>query len=585
MKKFLSALLSLCLLLTAFAGVASAEGETAPAYENYTIRFDLNTTPEDVTDDETFEYEVAGYDANWQPITEKKTSVLTIPYAENAYIPAAIPAPAREGYVFAGWQTRPVVTEADLVCGVSPYLWLFGTQSSYGDPSVVMAIKDLENLDEKGMGTLYARWVEVKDIATEEELRAISNDLYGAYRLTTDIELTADWTPVGLYFSNYEFYAPEWWTYAFRGSLDGNSHTIKGLTIHGAKADVSAYTGEGVVWHNDGERADGCAAMFGAISSASIHDLTLESPLVDVGQDYAVHGDYIYAAPIAAFDMNSTLTNVTIDTPSVMVEGYDAESTHLPSIFVAVSGMIAGGWNDTLTNCQVKGGAISLYADTTKSHGGEIYVGGIVGECYATMTGCGSTAEVRATVNDLCEAAEDAELKVNVGGLSAASTVTAASTVKAEVLVSVFKPVGAANVSVGGLSGSQRYLTSTGNTIQAAITADCQPDSEKGSLNVGKVSGQLDVFYALQILMYTPVATAGCTGNTAEVTCNDAAVEAMIGRMPELDGAPLGWINKGEYQIAEGYMAPYNIEAVAEKYGSYLPVEYLQDGIIWIQAD
>ena len=172
-----------------------------------------------------------------------------------------------------------------------------------------------------------------------------------------------------------------------------------------------------------------------------------------------------------------------------------------------------------------------------------------------------------------------------MGGLSAASTVTAASTVKAEVLVSVFKPVGAANVSVGGLSGSQRYLTSTGNTIQAAITADCQLDSEKGNLNVGKVSGQLDVFYALQILMYTPVATAGCTGNTAEATCNDAAVEAVIGRMPELDGAPLGWINKGEYQIAEGYMAPSNIEAVAEKYGSYLPVEYLQDGIIWIQAD
>ena len=103
--------------------------------------------------------------------------------------------------------------------------------------------------------------------------------------------------------------------------------------------------------------------------------------------------------------------------------------------------------------------------------------------------------------------------------------------------------------------------------------------------NVGAVSGQLDVFYALQILMYTPVATAGCTGNTAEVTVNGEALEAVIGLVPELDGQPLGWINKGEYAIAEGYVVPSNIEAVAAVYGSYLPIEYLQDGIIWIQAE
>ena len=46
---------------------------------------------------------------------------------------------------------------------------------------------------------------------------------------------------------------------------------------------------------------------------------------------------------------------------------------------------------------------------------------------------------------------------------------------------------------------------------------------------------------------------------------------------------PLGWINKGDYEIVAGYVVPSNIEAVAAKYGSYLPVEYLQDGIIWIQ--
>ena len=92
-------------------------------------------------------------------------------------------------------------------------------------------------------------------------------------------------------------------------------------------------------------------------------------------------------------------------------------------------------------------------------------------------------------------------------------------------------------------------------------------------------------YYTLQILMYTPVATAGCTENVSDVTVNGEAVETVIGLLPMLDGQPLGWINKGEYEIAEGYVVLSNIEAVSEVYGSYLPVEHLQDGIIWIQAE
>ena len=587
MKRFIKIALILCMLIAAVS-TAAAQSITEVATSEpkviteYTIRFDLNTTA-DTTDDELFEYEVSGYDEFWQPVTEMKKSVLTVPYSENAYISASITPPARDGYVFAGWQTRPVVTEDDLVNGVSPYMWLFGTQSSYGDESVVMPISEMETLDENGVGTLYARWVKVKDIATEEELFAIADDLYGAYRLVADIQLTKNWTPVGLYFSNYELYAPEWWTYAFRGSFDGNGHTISGLRVEGSSVDVSAYKAEGAVWHNEGERADGCAAMFGAISSASISNLTLESPYIDVTGDNAVHGDYIYAAPLAAFDMNSAITNVTVINPSVVVEAYDDQCSHLPSLFVAESGMIAGGWNDTLTYCNVVGGAVSVYSDTTASHGGEFYVGGLVGECYSTMVACYSSAEVYTTVNDLCEGAEDSELKVLTGGLSGASTVTMYSSTDSIINVAVFKPAGASSVNVGALSGAQRYLTSSDNNLKATITTDCQLDPEKGNLNVGAASGQIDVFYALQILMYTPVATAGVADNTADVTVNGQAIESMLGQVPELDGMPLGWINKGDYQIVEGYVAPSNIEAVAAKYGSYLPVEYLQDGIIWIQ--
>ena len=51
-------------------------------------------------------------------------------------------------------------------------------------------------------------------------------------------------------------------------------------------------------------------------------------------------------------------------------------------------------------------------------------------------------------------------------------------------------------------------MTSTGNTIQANITTDCELDAELSKLNVGAISGQIDVFYTLQILMYIPVPTA-----------------------------------------------------------------------------
>ena len=247
--------------------------------------------------------------------------------------------------------------------------------------------------------------------------------------------------------------------------------------------------------------------------------------------------------------------------------------------------LFARGWIDTLINCSVHGGMLELNAKTLISHGGEIYVGGLVGECYSTMAACSSSAKILVNAYDEATAEEDAELKVNVGGLSAASTVTTASQVDAEITVQVQKPVGLANVSVGGMSGSQRYMTSDQNTIKAQITADCKLDEEKGALNVGAVSGQIDVFYVLQILMYTPVATAGCKDNMTDVTVNSEKVEAVIGYLPELDGQPLGWINKGEYEIAEGYKVPSNIEAVAEKYGSYMPIEYMQDGIIWIQAE
>jgi len=55
--------------------------------------------------------------------------------------------------------------------------------------------------------------------------------------------------------------------------------------------------------------------------------------------------------------------------------------------------------------------------------------------------------------------------------------------------------------------------------------------------------------------------------------------------VPMLDGQPVGWINNGPYEIAEGYVVPSNVEALIEAYGSYVPQSTMMEGIIWVQVD
>ena len=58
------------------------------------------------------------------------------------------------------------------------------------------------------------------EISTEAQLKAIANNLNGDYVLTQDITLSdAEWTPIGTSSD------------PFKGTLDGNGHTIKSLTV------------------------------------------------------------------------------------------------------------------------------------------------------------------------------------------------------------------------------------------------------------------------------------------------------------------------------------------------------------------
>ena len=80
------------------------------------------------------------------------------------------------------------------------------------------------------------------------------------------------------------------------------------MNIVTAEKQVDNYTAEGSVWHDDGTTCNGTAAMFNALAAANISNLTIADATVNV--DY--NGDYLYVGVLAAFDMGSSLTNVSI---------------------------------------------------------------------------------------------------------------------------------------------------------------------------------------------------------------------------------------------------------------------------------
>lgn len=578
--------------------------ETEKPEENgnvYTIYFDANTTSDDLTDDESFSYWTQGWNS------EKKSSVITYPATDDAYILADdVPIPTRKGYYFAGWQIVPVVTEDDIVDGVSKYQVFFDTKiSSLGEDAIINKsedevtarglkqevnyIKDMDNLTEDGTVTFYARWVEAKEISTEEDLRNIKNDLYGAYVLTDDITLTESWEPIGQYFTNYEYYNVDWWTYAFRGTLDGQGHTISGMVINGADVENPGYDKkDGARWYADGTDCAGAAGFFGAASKATFKDMTIDSPVINISGENAYGGDYLYAASFCCFDMGSSLSNIVIKQPTIEVAYDDSSLVYAESLFTSIAGLEAGSWSTNVTNCRVDGGKIIADIVTETSHGGEIYVGGMLGECYSSVKGSSTSADIMLSVADYSNAAEDAELVVNVGGAGAANAAASATETKNQIEVVVQKEKGKSAVNIGGYTGAQRYQQVSGCKIQSDITTDCKLDPEEGNLNVGAVIGRMDMFYATLILKYADGVKCGCIGNETDVTYNNEPYAILLpdSGYPITNGKKTDYVaTKDVTDAASRTVYKKNIDEIAETYGTYLPKEGLDKDILYIDIE
>ena len=495
----------------------------------------------------------------------------------DASVIPEIETPTKDGYLFAGWQTKPDVTADDLVLGVSPYEVPLGASSLYGGAGAAITDYALSG----NMLLLYPRWVEPTEIHNAEELKAMANDLSGWYVLANDIDLAGEnWQPVGKYFSNYETVNASFWTYAFRGTFDGAGHTIKNLTItvDGCEADLSGFE-NAKVWRNDGEAAGSEVAFFGATAKATVQNVTFENATITVTSD---NDATPYVAVVNGFDLGSTMRNVVVNGATVTVTANDAAIEKRASTWAAASAFTAGGWSTTIEDCSVSDAVVTVNGTLTKAHGAEYYVGTMLGEGYAFMHNDSAVGKVFVDIKDESAAETDAELVVNVGGMGGTNTEQWNGKYSTEIDVKVRKPSGAATVSIGGLTGSQRYQTAENNVIYADITTDCTLDPENGKLYVGSVIGSTNVPYCIVQMIFADagsVAYSGCQNNEAVVTHNGAAVTATKGETLTVGGEPLAYIANGDVE-ANGTVYASNIDAVIAEYGSAVPTAFLQKCVI-----
>ena len=492
--------------------------------------------------------------------------------------------PEKEGYMFAGWQSKPDVTKEELVLGVSPYEVTLGASSLYGGAGV--SITDYELMG--NMLLLYPRWVEATEIHTIEDLKAMKDDLMGWYVLAEDIDLAGEnWEPVGMYFSNYETVNAPYWTYAFRGTFDGAGHTIRNLTITMDSCEPRLEGFENAkVWRNDGTALGGDVAFFGTTAKANIHDVTFENPVINVtSQNDATP----YVAVVNGFDLASTMKNVIVNDAIITVNTGDADmaNSSLGYAWTAASAFTAGGWSTIIEDCEVKDAAVNVNGTLVKTHGGEFYIGAMLGEGYAFMDHDKATGTVTVALQDECESETDKDLIVNIGGMGGTNTNQIHGTYDTKISVSVKKPTGKSEVSVGGLTGSQRYSVAEENMINAEITTDCSLDPENGKLYVGKVIGSTNVPYCIVQMIFSEansVDYSGCRNNEGIVTLNGEEIQNGKGQQLSVNGEPLAYIANGDIE-SDGVIYTSNINDVIAEYGSAVPSSFLQKCVIVLLDD
>lgn len=357
---------------------------------------------------------------------------------------SAKPLPQREGYRFGGWYTsRKCLPQEE---------WRFGNNSSFFTPPT-------DSMKVEKSMVLYAKWVSPTPVRTAEELDAMREDLYGWYVLEADIDLSgiANWIPVGEYEADYEFAPGEWWRHAFKGVLDGNGHTIRGLNITELTTDKSG--------------------LFGTVANGEIRNLKME------GSHLAFTAERPYVAPLAGILKQDEGQVCSITGCQVLNTTIQVKTTNTAPVFHSFTGLAGGAWGGTIENCSVSG---TMDLEMAGTGGGELYVGPYLGEAYNDTRSCTSDFDINIRFTTPAQGA----FKAFIGGLQASATNVDSCTSRGRIRVS--GEPGSGDIFVGGLVGSERY-----GTVQNSTSSVKMEVSNLTSAQTGGISGEFNGTYGM----------------------------------------------------------------------------------------
>ncbi len=389
------------------------------------------------------------------------------------------------------------------------------------------------------------------EIATKQDLNNIRNDLSGKYVLTADIEFTAkDFQQGGLFYNGGSRWRPigKNEKEPFTGVLDGNGHSIKGLTI------------QHYIYDNQ------YAGLFGYIQGATIQNLTMLDTKIDVKVNsdkdkylkvvagsiagYAVdssiincfttgtikanaHNEFLqhkevscYAGGIAGLVKNTTVRDCsnTATVSTVASTKYPSGSTVTGGIVgyafpgsllerccnagcvsstVTCNESMSGAYPDTggivgcsdgadIIDCR-NSGNVSTTATTTNI-GSYVYVGGIAGSFYnGTIRNCANTGNVQAS------ASETKSLGVvcaHVGGIAATtgsetSIINCYNTGNLTAKTSASKPISAVTYACGIVGDYIQKMIAIENCYNIGKTSISYPSSGYYSSSIGGCSASI----------------------------------------------------------------------------------------------
>lgn len=290
-------------------------------------------------------------------------------------------------------------------------------------------------------------------ISTLEELQAIQEDMDGVYCLDNDIHVGGAWTMPAE---------------SFTGILDGNGHTISGLTLNGSDAEPELgffRSLEGTV----------CDLTFTGVSITS----TAENPRLGV---IAAGGGGELINCSASGQITATAEGYAIAGGLTGGGGIlrDCSSTVTMEIFAGQGALVGGLTGETavLSGCSASG-RINVY-QTEGGSGGKFDVSGIAGSVAGAAVDCKTSGELSVQVqtgNVFVAALRNAVNSVNTAQVSALTQSGHASAAGGEQVVACENYGDVTAEVTGGMSGDSaaaaglNYVAASINHAQVTATA------------------------------------------------------------------------------------------------------------------